>query len=43
MAVSTSAFCVLARLRLWERSFLRLACWIGASLFDFWGFVFIPF
>ena len=42
-AVSTSAFCVLARLRLWERSFLRLACWIGASLFDFGGLPFLFF
>nr|WP_321321592.1 hypothetical protein [uncultured Campylobacter sp.] len=42
LAVSTSAFCVLARLRLWERSCLRLACWIGASLFLLW-LVFAPF
>nr|WP_321311465.1 hypothetical protein [uncultured Campylobacter sp.] len=43
LAVSTSAFCVIARLRLWERRFLRLACWIGASLFDFGGLPFLFF
>ena len=43
LAVSTSAFCVLARLRLWERSCLRLACWIGAGLFGFGGLPFLFF